>query len=242
MEAQASASEANMKMCTLQNQIELEKLKGEMKVTQTKLEHEKEQQQQHPPSWNPLWGPWGAHLGQWNPSWGNFPGSSLFNPHHFWLIQTWLGSPRSWSFRYRGSTHGFGSAQFHAQCDNIGPTVTIIKSTGGWIFGAYNPGSWNSTGNWVQHSGCFLFTLTNPNGTPPTAYYQKTTSNATYCNSGYGPTFGGGHDLYVDHNCNSNANSQTNFPNSYNDTTGRGNATFTGGRNYQVSEIEVFQV
>jgi hypothetical protein len=45
----------------------------------------------------------------------------------------------------------------------------------------------------------------------------------------YGPTFGGGNDLYI---TSDGKSSWTNFPNSYTDTLGRGDATFTGALNF----------
>ena len=38
---------------------------------------------------------------------------------------------------WRGSRHGFGTKKFHSLCDNKGPTLTVIKSTTGYIFGGY---------------------------------------------------------------------------------------------------------
>ena len=46
---------------------------------------------------------------------------------------------------YRGSRDGFTAATFHAQCDNKGATVTIIKATTNYIFGGYSTHPWNST-------------------------------------------------------------------------------------------------
>ncbi len=42
-----------------------------------------------------------------------------------------------WSLLYRASRDGFGAAQYHAKCDDITNTLTIIKTTEGYIFGAY---------------------------------------------------------------------------------------------------------
>jgi hypothetical protein len=68
----------------------------------------------------------------------------------------------------------------------------------------------------------------------------KIPQNSIYCHPSYGPTFGGGHDIYVYDQSNSNSNSYTNFPNGYSDSTGKGNVTFTGQLNFTSQEIEVF--
>ena len=57
------------------------------------------------------------------------------------LSNTWLQEqlmkPRSrFALIYRASRDGLAAATFHANCDNKGPTVTVIKS-GNNIFGGY---------------------------------------------------------------------------------------------------------
>ena len=91
----------------------------------------------------------------------------------------------------------------------------------------------------LQH----LFTLTNTHNILPTKYLIKPGSegNAVYHNSGYGPTFGDGHDLHLAANSNSNNGSYSNFPYGYTDTTGQGNNTFVGSYNFTTTDIEVFK-
>jgi hypothetical protein len=60
-----------------------------------------------------------------------------------------------------------------------------------------------------------------------------------YDGSGYGPTFGGGHDLYISSNSNNNSWNYTNTPHSY-DTLS--NTTLFGSYQFQTNEIEVFKV
>ena len=43
---------------------------------------------------------------------------------------------------YRSSRDGWEYINFHAHCDNKGPTVTVVKS-GNYIFGGYTEQSWN---------------------------------------------------------------------------------------------------
>ena len=46
-----------------------------------------------------------------------------------------------WKLCYRASSHGWGSENFHRNCDNKGPTVTIVK-VGSYIFGGYSDKPW----------------------------------------------------------------------------------------------------
>ena len=48
---------------------------------------------------------------------------------------------------YRASRDGWDSSNFHALCDNKGPTVTVVKS-GDYIFGGYTEQSWEEGGKY----------------------------------------------------------------------------------------------
>ena len=98
-------------------------------------------------------------------------------------------------------------------------------------------------GNYVaDNNGPFIFTLTNPHDIPPTKYSIQHVRYSISDVERYGPIFGGGHDFCVHGNSHTEANSYFNFPHSYIDTTNRGYATFTGGKNFQTSEIEVYRL
>ena len=61
---------------------------------------------------------------------------------------------------------------------------------------------------------------------------------ATYSNYGYGPTFGGGHDLYIADNAGYNFNSYFNCD-SYT-IPYCGNSIWTGGQHFSPEEVEVY--
>jgi hypothetical protein len=66
---------------------------------------------------------------------------------------------------------------------------------------------------------------------------------AMFCDSGYGPTFGGGHDLHIATNANTSDASYHNIGHTYALPPGAGDNTFlTGGGNnkFRVSEYEVW--
>ena len=59
------------------------------------------------------------------------------------LTNTWLMKPlSSFVLIYSASCHGWDASTFHANCDNKGPTVTVVKS-GNYIFGGYTEQSWD---------------------------------------------------------------------------------------------------
>jgi hypothetical protein len=172
-------------------------------------------------------------------------GGTLLSLEHQAKLNEFYGKKgQTWMLIYKATRDGFPSGDFHRCCDNQGPTITVIQSiTGGYLFGGYTTASWQPTQTYVNDTnGSFLFTLTNSYGIPPTKYSVKIPTCSIYTHINYGPTFGGGHDLYVSSHSQTNRNSSFNFPHSYNDTTARGSLTFTGNKNFQTTDIEVYRL
>ena len=44
---------------------------------------------------------------------------------------------------YRASEHNYTANSFHKCCDDKGPTLIVVKSSEGWIFGGYTTQSWS---------------------------------------------------------------------------------------------------
>jgi len=145
---------------------------------------------------------------------------------------------------YRGSKDGYTAAAFHRLCDNKGATLTVIKAEGSKnVFGGYFSGSWTSSGSYSSQPA-WIFSLVNATGKPLKVTASSPANNA-YCNSGYGPTWGSGHDLHINSNMKSN-NNYTN-PSSYKTVspgyTGSFDKTlFAGAYKFVVDDIEVFTV
>ena len=123
--------------------------------------------------------------------------------------------------------------------------MTVIKSTGGYVFGGYADLPWASSGGYRPSSNAFLFALQYPSGVAPVKMplTQAPHPNAMYDVSSHGPSFGGSHDIYVADNANSNSTSSINVGHSYQLPAGQNAQTFlTGAHNFQAAEIEVFRV
>ena len=169
----------------------------------------------------------------------NFTGSTLLSWAHQQKLNEWIGITKKWKLAYKATRDGFGASDFHRMCDGKGENLGVIRSESSYLFGWWTPLSWRSpSGEWVADASTFIFTLTNPAGEP--AKYKNIQPEYTiYNNAPYGPSLGRGHDIYVPDNSNVNVG-YTNFPVSYEDTTGRGIATFTGNMYYKVGDLEVF--
>ena len=165
----------------------------------------------------------------------NFPGSTLLQVGQQEKLHEWVGVPKSWKLIYKASRDGFLASDFHSMCDGKGENLGVIKSDNGYLFGWWTPISWKSSNAFAIDASTFIFTLTNPAGVPA-KYKNKDASCAVYDGSSCGPKLGNC-DIHV---WNTPTDSHTTFPTCYEDTTGRGPATFTGSGNFQVSDLEVF--
>jgi hypothetical protein len=172
-----------------------------------------------------------------------FPNGTLLTLEQKKKLNEFYGKQdQRWTLIYKASCDGFDVNAFHTRCNNQGPTMTIVQSNTGYLFGGYTAVAWTSAGgSYMNDTTTFLFTLTNPHNIPPTKYLINpgNSGNAVYHHSGYGPYFGTG--AIILSNGSNSSNSSIGFPNVYIDTTGKGSATFTGGSSFLTSEIEVFK-
>ena len=107
---------------------------------------------------------------------------------------------------------GFTAAKFHSLCDGKGPTLTLIQTTLGHIFGGFTTVSWELNSGYKNDTQSFIFSVDKQTKYPIFQNYVY----AINCNSSYGPTFGGGHDIHVSDNSNANNSSYVNSPHTYN--------------------------
>jgi len=157
-------------------------------------------------------------------------------------------SPSNWEPCWRATRDGFAASDFHSGCDARGATVTVIRSTDGYIFGGYSDVDWSGDRGWVTSNDAFLFLLNSAGlgQTPFKARVFQNHANAVYVSSSFGPTFGGGHDLLVSSDSNQNTDSNTNWGYTYNLPSGFTYSTTqakemaAGTYTFQITEIEVF--
>ena len=145
---------------------------------------------------------------------------------------------------YRATQDGFHAAAFHAKCDNQARTLTIIRSTAGYVFGAYTDAAWDSASGYKADAQAFIFSLINPSAQPKLIPIKPGGANGIYCQPGYGPTFGA-HDIYVANNSNSTAGSYSNLGTNYQYAptgTAQAQAFLAGAYNFLTAEVEVFRL
>ena len=157
------------------------------------------------------------------------------NDSYLKYIMNWISPNKTIYFNLiYNLSYGNTAKSFHNYCDNKGPTLTVVYATSGYYFGGYTTENWDCSNAYKKDANAFIFSLNN------NKYAKASNDNAIYCNSSYGPTFGGGHDLYIADKCNENSNNYNGTNNTYNFGS---NYYLNGGSyNFQVSKLEVYQV
>ena len=160
------------------------------------------------------------------------------------LISKWIHPNKIIKFNLLFSTNidGDSSSAFHYNCDGFVPTVTVVLDTNGRRFGGYSTQNWSQCSignNYSRAPGSFIFNLSNKQKYD---LVDQSNKNAVYRYNSYGPTFGGGYDLYLCNSCKSN-NSYCNKSSSSSYNTGNNNLLGSSGQTYFiVSYYEVYQV
>ena len=71
-------------------------------------------------------------------------------------LREWIGDYK-WRLLYRSSEHGYTGKSFHECCDHVkGPTLIVIKSSEGWIFGGYTTQSWSGNCIYDDMISCII--------------------------------------------------------------------------------------
>lgn len=99
------------------------------------------------------------------------------------------------------------------------------------------------SGSWKHCKESFLFSLVNPSSDKPTLLPLKGTKNQNgiLCDSGCGPIFGDGGDLFIASGANANSDSYSNLGKSYQCPPEANGETFLAGqRCFVITELEVF--
>jgi hypothetical protein len=141
---------------------------------------------------------------------------------------------------FRGSRDGSSSVAFHNKCDNIAPLFIVCKANNNYIATVYVTVAFKSIGNYSTASSgtSWINNLDNGSSLSTNKYYNTNHPQYTiYDYYWYGPTFGGGHDLYIPDNFLNNNGSSN--PYSY---AGFNNSTLFGTNSFRLSDLEVFAV
>ncbi|KAF2075714.1 hypothetical protein CYY_002956 [Polysphondylium violaceum] len=168
--------------------------------------------------------------------------STIIDDGQYKILNDWVDNKKSWNFvlLYRASENEFSVSSFHEKCDNKGPTITVIKTTSGDVFGGYNSQAWKSEGGAYGDKKCFIFTLVNKHGIKPTKYLYDANDRQgryVYADKSFGPVFGW-RDIVIHQD---KEKSYQEFPFSFIDTTEQSKTTLSS-RLLSLQDYEVFGV
>lgn len=182
-----------------------------------------------------------------------FVGSTLLTLEYEEKLLEFIGNDiqqhqqnQPWRLIYRASEHGFDASDFHRCCDSFAPTVSIIQTDFGNIFGGYTTVAWSSATLRADQIDptAFLFTLKNALNIPPTKcpvskeYQQCAISHNPTCGPNFGSPKNEGSDLCLRNKFNDKTNCIF-FPKSYIDPTNQGGIIFAK-KYFACKEVEVF--
>ena len=158
---------------------------------------------------------------------------------HAWVKEV-DSKDQKFKLLWKGSRDGFTASKFHSNCDGKGPTLTVVQSTDGVIFGGYTSLSWNGNNSYYQDNAAFIYSITK-------GYKVSKQNNTDYsidCHSGCGPVFGRGRDIAIQNNCNAtNENFGTGVRSGGSTYKLPSGESFIAGTNkFTVKEIEVYSV
>ena len=146
-------------------------------------------------------------------------------------IIEWINPHKNIKFTliFRKSRDGSNGKDFHKYCDNQGPTLSLVVTETGYIFGGYTPINWESPScQDKEDEATFIFSLKTM-----TKFTKYKEGYSIRLNKEFGPIFGNGHDFYLDVDMNKGYSYSGNYLRS-NDLVP---VTL-----YKVKEFEVFKV
>ena len=174
---------------------------------------------------------------------------SMNDPKNMLLLRSFLPSDFTemrlrFKLLYRGSRDGMTATDFHRMCDGKDNTLSVIKDTNGNVFGGFADKAWGTQSQWIKSEKSFLFSLKSSWEKEVTKFPVNTRDqHSLYHEASYMCAFGNG-DLHVVASSNYGNACSMNIGTSYQNPS-RAHSHHYGNschRNFQLNEIEVYQV
>ncbi len=179
----------------------------------------------------------------------NFAQPSSIDLTNIDCLNSWLGSnDLNLELVYRMSQHGSKKAAFDAQVQGVSPSLILIKSESGQVFGAYTSIPWkipDTNDECYIDKTAFLFSLTQRSKHQP---YQNTLQTVRFWRDQHLFFFGGGCDLAIGDQPDRRKDSWTNLGYTFEPPAGTkalsdaAKRYLAGDYCFKVRELEVFKV
>ena len=133
--------------------------------------------------------------------------------------------------------------KFHAICDNIHNTVTVINVAGEFIFGGFTTNSWDDHSSYKEDKDAFIFSLKNSVKIPSKIEIKNDQKEfAIFCSPIKGPSFGIHEiDITLDKNIEISGSSKLGFVYSYIEESNFSDY-LAGASDFYSFDIEVFSI
>ncbi|CAK72489.1 unnamed protein product (macronuclear) [Paramecium tetraurelia] len=142
---------------------------------------------------------------------------------------------------FLSSKDGLNASAFWGKVEGKSNLLMIFKTKSGYIFGGFSPCQWLSDQNNYVKDGTltsFIFSQSYDEVYPLKSLYQ---SKAIYSGSNYGPTFGDGHDIYIDQDF-QNGYSNLGYAYKWDKYQNAKSSYLFGQSTPNISECEIYQV
>ena len=154
------------------------------------------------------------------------------------LLKTWLPQTNpQFTLLYSAAIDGDEPEIFHAKCDNLKPTLTLIKTTNDNRFGGYTEATWTSP-TFIEYKNdpsAFIFSINKS-----TFYKTSNPKRSLRCWKGWGPVFGGYSDIFAAAPFLKNKESHTTTPWTY--KTKEKSELNGGETNFLITQMEVYLI
>ena len=164
-----------------------------------------------------------------------FKESNIITSESTKLILSFLiNKPVKTKLLYDSKIHGDTAKAFHSQCDGKNPSIYIVKTKNGFIFGGYLSVPWQSKNNYSKDDDAFFFSINLKK-----KYSFDNKNEVIYGNPGYGPVICGGIRMDI---CNNALTSENNFLELQKENQGSKYEINGGSRKFYVQNYEVHQL
>lgn len=180
-------------------------------------------------------------------------GTGLLDPGRYGQLERWLGAGELDLANVYTLAPGDDSADFHAGADGKGATFTLLEVTNSagntYLVGGYNPQSWASDAGWHEtprdfQRTAFLFNFTVPavyRQVPSTYVLPSQGQRQTFNETGFGPVFGSGPDLFVNDRLDTALSWQLSYGNPLDERLSIIDRS-TGGETVRIDAMEIYAI
>jgi len=155
------------------------------------------------------------------------------------MVATWISNRLAkFTLLYRGSRDGYSNQALANKLGNIKPTLVLVEAKTNKRFGGFTDQDWIMNETWKASSQSFIFSISDREKYPIKLSNKQ---HAIHASQNYLMIFGAGQDLSLQVNGNTNTNSSSYFGTTY-DNKGKPSDSLAGSLNFQIKELEVYQV